>query len=170
MTKFDRVNLLRDATILFLIKRNEERISEICLAMKKRGFGAGRWNGAGGKVEAEETIEEATVREAKEEIGVEARDLRKVAEFDFYFRHKPAWDQRVHVFMSENWKGEPSESEEMKPEWFRMNDLPFDSMWPDDRFWLPKVLDNKFVNAIFVFSEEDVILDKKVTENKINPR
>jgi hypothetical protein len=48
---------MRNATLLFLIKKSGDQISEICLAMKKRGFGVGRWNGAGGKVSQGETIE-----------------------------------------------------------------------------------------------------------------
>lgn len=43
--------------------------NQILLAMKKRGFGAGKWNGAGGKINAGETIEEATTREVDEELG-----------------------------------------------------------------------------------------------------
>ena len=39
--------------------------------MKKRGFGANRWNGVGGKMEANDTtIEETAKRETQEEIGV----------------------------------------------------------------------------------------------------
>ncbi len=41
---------MRDCTLLFLIKKNDGVITDVCLAMKKRGFGAGRWNGVGGKV------------------------------------------------------------------------------------------------------------------------
>ena len=36
--------------------------SRILLGLKKRGFGCGRWNGFGGKVEAGETIAEAAKR------------------------------------------------------------------------------------------------------------
>ena len=60
---------LRNATLVFLIKRIDGEIKDICLAMKKRGFGVNRWNGVGGKVDDQnETIEEAAKRETKEEI------------------------------------------------------------------------------------------------------
>ena len=39
---------LRQATIC-LLRKNDE----VLLAMKKRGFGVGKWNGVGGKVKAE---------------------------------------------------------------------------------------------------------------------
>lgn len=153
---------LRDVTLVFLVRKSQEKISEICLAMKKRGFGVNRWNGVGGKVEKDETINSAAERETQEEIGVEIRQTSKVAELSFYFPHNPAWNQKVHVYFSESWNGEPSESEEMKPQWFSVQELPLNSMWPDDRFWVSEVLSGKLVKGIFVFSEGDVIQEKDV--------
>ena len=157
------MNKLRNATLVFLIKRNDGQIKDICLAMKKRGFGMNRWNGVGGKVDDQnETIEEAARREAKEEIFVDIQNLNKVAELSFYFPHNSAWDQIVHVYLAENWTGEPRESDEMRPEWFSVNELPFQDMWPDDIFWLPEVVKGKLLKAMFKFGEKDVVLDKKV--------
>ena len=152
-----KIEKLRDSTLVFLVKKSEGKISEICLAMKKRGFGVNRWNGVGGKVEEGETIECAAIRETQEEIGVEIKDINKVAELLFYFPHNPAWDQKVSVYFSEHWEGVPTESEEMRPRWFSSDDLPFNDMWPDDRFWVPEVIVGKFVKAKFVFGEGDVI-------------
>ena len=67
---------MKQATLCFLVRENKGKIYEVCLAMKKRGFGMGRWNGVGGKVE-NESIEEAAAREAKEEINVEVKDIYK---------------------------------------------------------------------------------------------
>ena len=153
---------LRDVTLVFLVKREKGIISELCLAMKKRGFGMGRYNGVGGKLEVGETIESAAKREAREEIGVEIRHLEKVAELTFIFAHNSAWNQLVHVYTTDKWSGEPTESEEMNPKWFAVADIPFEKMWPDDRFWLPHMLAGKLVRAEFTFGEGDVILDKKV--------
>lgn len=152
----------RNATLLFLIKRENGKIAEILLAMKKRGFGAGRWNGVGGKQEKDESIEASAIREASEEIGVMARDLRKTAELKFVFPKKPDWDQIVHVYLSENWQGDPIESEEMNPSWFDIEDIPYDTMWPDDIYWLPEVIKGKKVRAEFSFGEGDKILSKNV--------
>ncbi len=136
---------------------------EICLAMKKRGFGIGRWNGVGGKMdERDKTIEDAAKRETEEEIGVFANELKKIAEMSFYFPHNSAWDQLVHVYFSESWIGEPKESEEMSPKWFSAKEIPFQEMWPDDEFWLPEVLRGNLLKATFKFGENDVILEKEV--------
>ncbi|MBM5789965.1 8-oxo-dGTP diphosphatase [Candidatus Parcubacteria bacterium] len=157
------MNELRNATLVFLIKKTDGQIKDICLALKKRGFGIHRWNGVGGKVNGQsETIEEAARREAKEEILVDVQQLHKVAELTFYFPHHSAWDQMVHVYLAEQWRDEPRESDEMKPEWFSVNELPFQEMWPDDIFWLPDVLKGHLLKAMFTFGEQDVVRDKKV--------
>lgn len=149
---------MKNATLLFLVKRDGGEITDVCLAMKKRGFGAGRYNGAGGKVEEGETIEEATMREVKEEISVDVKEMKKCAELYFEFALKPEWNQMVHVYLSESWDGAPVESEEMDPKWFAVKDIPYDDMWPDDKYWLPEALAGKFVNGSFTFGEGDSIL------------
>jgi mutator protein MutT len=158
----EKDNKLRDTTLVYLIKKSGGKISEMCLAMKKRGFGMNRWNGVGGKLEKGESVFEAAVRETREEIGVEIKQSSRVAELDFFFSHHPDWNQKVHVYFSETWEGEPSESEEMKPQWFSLGDLPFNKMWPDDEFWFPEVLSGKLVRATFTFGEGDIIQNKEV--------
>ncbi|MBP9701900.1 MAG: 8-oxo-dGTP diphosphatase [Candidatus Pacebacteria bacterium] len=151
---------MKNTTLLFLIKKNGDTITELCLAMKKRGFGANRYNGVGGKLQGEETIEQAVIRETKEEIDVVAKEMYKVAILDFAFANKPEWNQRVHTFFCTSWDGVPTESEEMKPEWFPVDAIPYDNMWPDDMFWLPRVLKGEFIKGKFTFGDGDVILDQ----------
>src|SRR3989344_8669838 len=88
---------------------------KILLGMKKRGFGAGRWNGFGGKVALAETIEDAAKRELQEEAGIKAEHLDKAGIIDFEFKGNPEILQ-VHIFKSDSFSGEPTESEEMKPQ------------------------------------------------------
>ncbi len=153
---------MRNATLLFLIKKTDGKVSEICLALKKRGFGLGRWNGAGGKVAEGESIEDATKRETKEEINVDIIEMEKMGEITFHFKFKPEFDQLVHVYVSEKWDGEPSPSEEMDPKWHKVEDIPYTLMWPDDMFWLPKVLDGNKIVGEFTFGEKDIVLEQKV--------
>lgn len=154
---------LRNATLIFLVKKLNEEITDICLAMKKRDFGVNRWNGVGGKVDDQkETIEDAAKRETKEEIDVSVKELYKVAELSFYFPHNSVWNQIVHVYFTESWDGEPKESEEMNPKWFLLEEIPFQEMWPDDIFWLPEVVKGKLLKATFKFGENDIIQDKKI--------
>ena len=155
---------MRHATLLFLIKKSDGKITDILLAMKKRSFGVGRWNGAGGKVVSGESVEDATIRETKEEIGVDTKNMEKVAELSFTFAHNADWNQQVHTYFCENWTGTPTESEEMRPQWFKTDQLPFAEMWPDDPFWIPQVIEGKKIKASFTFGEGDSVLERKVEE------
>jgi len=150
---------LRQATLCFLVNDDQ-----VLLAMKKRGFGVGRWNGVGGKPDEGETIEQTAVRETQEEIEVIPKDMELVAVLDFYFANKPDWSQQVVAYLSKTWEGDPKETEEMKPQWYNKNELPFEVMWPDDSLWVPLVLDGKKVKAEFLFGENDSILDHNVVE------
>ena len=147
-------------SLLFLRKGDQ-----ILLAMKKRGFGKGRWNGVGGKVEDGESIESAMIRESEEEIGVTPTTYEEVGDisFDEFFKGEPTI-MHVHIFMASRWQGEPIESDEMTPQWFNVNDVPYDAMWPDDTYWLPQVLDGKKVSAHFQLDETDAILSHDVQE------
>jgi 8-oxo-dGTP diphosphatase/2-hydroxy-dATP diphosphatase len=137
----------------------------ILLGMKKRGFGAGRWNGFGGKVEDGEMTEEAARRELFEEAGIEATNLEKIGIIDFEFKGNPEILQ-VHIFRSDNFLGEPTESEEMKPQWFHIKKIPFEKMWPDDIYWLPLFLEGKKFTGRFFFGEADIILAQELVEVK----
>lgn len=138
-------------TLLFLVKGDQ-----ILLAMKKRGFGAGKWNGVGGKIETGESIEEALVRECQEEIGVTPTSWKPVAELDFVQdATSDPWHMYVYAYISYDWEGEPAESEEMNPEWFTLDNIPYGDMWDDDEYWLPKVLDGELVEGTFIFDEND---------------
>ena len=61
--------------------------------------------------------------------------------------------------------GEPRESEEMRPQWYRIDKLPFENMWIDDPHWLPIVLagtEDRGTNFLFDKSG-DAMLDLEMT-------
>jgi 8-oxo-dGTP diphosphatase/2-hydroxy-dATP diphosphatase len=138
---------------------------KILLGMKKEGFGAGRWNGFGGKVQDGETIEEAMLRELAEESGgLKMIDSKKRAIFRFYFPHKPEIDCEVHVFKASQFDGEPQETDEMRPQWFEETEIPFDKMWSDDKLWLPLFLADKTLKGEFFFNENDELIGYTLDE------
>jgi mutator protein MutT len=147
---------------LLLLRSGEK----ILLAMKKRGFGEGKWNGVGGKIEAGESLEEALVRETVEEIGVTPKNWYAVAELDFIQDAETTdpWHMYVYAYVCDEWDGEPSESEEMKPKWYDIADFPYDDMWDDDPFWLPLVLEGKKVVGTFTFNTHDKLVSHTVSE------
>lgn len=151
-------------TLCFLVRGDE-----ILLAMKKRGFGIDKWNGAGGKVKSGESVVEAAIRETEEEIGVKisARDLKQWAILHFSFEGKPEWDNECHVFATKTWFGEPKESDEMRPQWFETAKLPFEKMWVDDPIWLPKILSEESIEAEFHFTGDGKIILSHSTRERV---
>lgn len=147
-------------TLLFLLKEDE-----ILLAMKKRGFGAGRWNGVGGKLEPGESLDEALIRECQEEIGVTPTSYRPVAELDFYGGSEAEpWHMYVYAYFCDTWEGEPVESEEMAPQWYKISDIPYTEMWQDDIHWLPRALAGELLKGTFTFDEHDTLKTIKLSE------
>ncbi|XP_071488385.1 oxidized purine nucleoside triphosphate hydrolase-like [Diadema antillarum] len=137
--------------------------SRLLLGMKKRGFGAGRWNGFGGKVQPGETIEEGAKRELLEESCLAVQTLDHVGRIDFEFVGDPQILE-VHVFKGSQYEGEPQETEEMRPQWFEVDAIPFQSMWPDDHLWFPMMLQGSKFKGYFKFEGHDKILDYTLDE------
>ncbi len=137
----------------------------VLLGMKKRGFGAGKWNGFGGKVELGETIKEAAKREVYEEAGITLldKDIDNAGVIEFEFKGNPEILE-VHVFRANKFSGEPQETDEMRPVWFKANEIPYNNMWPDDAHWMPLLLSGKKFKGKFLFEGHDKILSKNLTE------
>ncbi len=153
---------MRQVTLLFLL-RNAGKGRQLLLAMKKRGFGAGKWNGVGGKVETGETIMAAAIRECQEEIGVTPRELTRVGELAFSIQDAPEHTHAITIFTAVNWQGEPRETDEMRPVWFTADTVPYDEMWAADRLWLPHVLAGEYVRGTIVLDRTDTILHAGIT-------
>jgi 8-oxo-dGTP diphosphatase len=149
---------MQKTTLCFLLEGEN-----ILFALKKLRMGAGNYNGVGGKVEENETIERACVREVQEEIGVTVAevDLLKVAVIQFFHDIKTDWNQEMHIFFARTWIGDPVETEEMAPKWFLKDNIPYENMWPDDIYWLPKVLrGEKIPLAQCYFSNDSTTIEK----------
>ncbi len=140
--------------LLYLIKNNK-----VLLIEKKRGLGAGLINGLGGKVNDNETIEEAVIRESKEEAGILPKNLQKKATLFFINNEKE--HIITHVFIAHDYEGSLYETEEAKPFWQNLDSVPYKKMWEDDIYWLPYVLSGLYVYGEFKFK------DWKMTDKKV---
>jgi 8-oxo-dGTP pyrophosphatase MutT (NUDIX family) len=110
----------------------------LLLGRKKRGFGEGYFNGFGGKLEPGESTADAALRELREESGLSASQMAHAGVLTFVFDDQVDRPWQVHVFAVRQWKGTPTETDEMAPLWLRAADLPFGRMWSDDRYWYPR--------------------------------
>lgn len=156
-------------TLVFVFDWKEQRL---LLGYKKRGFGSSKFNGFGGKVEKDEEIVTAAIRELSEECGLIVKDdsnLFKVGVNLFEFQNYPTV-MEVHIFMIDfiNTTGLINESDEMRPEWFKFNVIPFDQMWSDDKHWFPYMFDRKLFQGYFLFQsiDADVVIEQRLQEVK----
>ncbi len=162
---------IQQASLVFLMKEDE-----VLLAQKKRGYAKGKWLGVGGKLEPFENILNCAVRECQEEISVTPTNLEHIATLDFIFPTKPTWSQQVFAYATQTWNGEPKESEEMAPQWFKHEDLPYDNMWSDAIHWMPNILMGEKLYAEFYFdnnlqvSQNNVIIGSPNANTTSNPQ
>lgn len=137
------------ATLAIIRKDNQ-----ILLGYKKRGFAEGVLNGPGGKLESSENTVECIIRETREEVGITLKDPKLCGVLEFFDGNEKDW--MVFVFRADSFSGEVSETEEIKPVWVSIDDIPYDKMWQDDKLWLPYVLDNKIVHGTFYFNKGSI--------------
>ncbi|PJJ61416.1 8-oxo-dGTP diphosphatase [Compostimonas suwonensis] len=147
---------LPQVCVCYLTRVDASGVTRVLLGRKKGGLGAGKLVGLGGKLEPGESVLDAAVREVHEESGVRvrARDLVPLARLRYFFPDRPAWSQESTAFRCDSFEGEPVESDELVPEWFELEHLPFERMWHDARFWLPLALAGDQIRASFTFGSD----------------
>ena len=122
---------------------------QILLIEKKRGLGAGKVNGPGGRLEKGETAEQAAIRETQEEVGITPTGVQWAGELRFQFRD--GYSLHCTVYRALGWEGELMETAEAKPFWVRTDQIPYDRMWADDEQWMPRLLSGEKFRGWFEF-------------------
>lgn len=145
------------ATILFVIKDGR-----ILLIEKKRGLGAGKINGPGGKIDPGETPLEAAIRETQEELCITPHAPRKLGELRFSMSDCP--DILCHVYRADDFSGTPTETDEAVPVWTALDAIPYPRMWADDLHWLPLLLEERSFLGRFVFEGDRLLWSDVATD------
>ncbi|MEX2443680.1 MAG: 8-oxo-dGTP diphosphatase [Alkalispirochaeta sp.] len=138
------------AVLCFLRGKNR-----VLLIRKKRGLGAGKINGPGGKTESGERPVEAAIRETREEVGLEPLDPIHYGTLRFAFTD--GYNLEVYIYVASRWHGTLTDTDEAEPFWVAESDIPYDRMWADDRWWLPAVLAGDHVEAEMAFDGDRMI-------------
>ncbi len=143
------------ATLLFVIKAGN-----ILLIEKKRGLGAGKINGPGGRLDPGETWEQCAIRETQEELCITPTGVEFAGEvlFQFVGDNKLA-GHSIHgyVYTATGYEGTPTETNEAKPRWMPLDAIPYERMWQDDITWLPLMLEGKKFLGKFVFDGDAML-------------
>jgi 8-oxo-dGTP pyrophosphatase MutT (NUDIX family) len=122
---------------------------------------SGTWGAPGGTVERGEDVESAARREACEEAGILPIDLAPIGHLEFQV-DVPGWQTLddpfyvAHFFESNYYEGRTTESTEARPAWIEEDQLPWDLMWPTDKYWLPFALAGYTVSANVSLASESL--------------
>ena len=142
------------ATLAYLVTPS----GKVWLAPKNKKIGVGLLFGYGGKVETDETIIQAALREIRQEslVEVTSRDLVHMTVIDFLKEREHMF--QCHIFLVTRWAVEPKETEEMGiPELHARNNLPLNRMLPGDAIWLPEVMKGRIIpQGGFIRHNEDM--------------
>ncbi len=138
------------ATLMFVIHDGR-----ILLIHKKRGFGQGKINGPGGKLEPGETPKECAIRETQEELCITPTGVEEAGEL--YFQFADGYSIHGFVYTATGYDGEPTETDEAIPAWFSIDELPFEHMWEDDPTWFPHMLEGRCFSGRYVFDGDRMI-------------
>lgn len=174
ITKLDKP--LQPAVVGYLVRDNQ-----VLLGLRKKvsfGLGDNLIAGIGGKIELDqaafeqgkiistETAEQALVREFQEEIGVTPTEFERLGRIRFVFPGKPKWNQEVIAYRCTKWTGNPIETEAISPQWFDINQLEqvYPKMWPDNQYWIKKIMNGHPVNAIFIYGDDNASIVKREIE------
>ena len=137
------------ATLMFIVKDGQ-----VLLIEKRRGIGAGKINGPGGKIDPGETALECAIRETQEELLITPLDPVKVGELWFAMSDIP--DIHCHVYLAHDFSGTPTVTDEAIPIWTPLDQIPFSRMWADDEFWLARALSGDTFCGKFKFEGETI--------------
>ncbi|MFK7886618.1 MAG: 8-oxo-dGTP diphosphatase [Gammaproteobacteria bacterium] len=138
------------ATLMFVVRGDQ-----ILLIRKKRGMGAGKINGPGGRFEQGESPEDCAVRETMEELHVRPLSPTLRGRARFHFTH--GYRLTVFCFVSYAHEGEATETDEAIPLWTPLNAIPYDQMWADDALWLPMLLRGEVFDGRYIFAGDKMV-------------
>lgn len=134
--------------------------NDLLLIEKKRGLGAGKINGPGGRIEKGETALEAAIRETEEEVGLTPLKVREAGRLHFDFRD--GYSLHCTVFLANGYRGELIETDEALPFWKARDQVPYDQMWQDDIHWFPFLLRGESFEGWFEFDGDRMLAHRVV--------
>jgi 8-oxo-dGTP diphosphatase len=131
------------ATLGYILSSDGSEILMIHRNKRPDDLHFGKYNGLGGRLEANEDIVSGMRREILEESGLVAESIALRGTISWPGFGKRGEDWFGFIFRIESWHGEASTgNHEGTLEWVPLASLSTLSLWPSDRLFLPMVFDD----------------------------
>jgi 8-oxo-dGTP diphosphatase len=131
------------ATLGYILSSNGSEILMIHRNKRPDDLHFGKYNGLGGRLEANEDIVSGMRREILEESGLVAESMALRGTISWPGFGKKGEDWFGFIFRIESWHGEASTgNHEGTLKWVPLTSLSTLSLWPSDRLFLPMVFDD----------------------------
>ena len=122
----DTRKLTRVAVVI--IEREVAGAREVLFAQRPEGKPyAGYWEFPGGKIEANETVEAAAIREIDEELGIKIKSVRAWMQQNFSYPHAHV---ELNFVRTVNWLGAPESKENQAFSWQRVDAITVTPLLP----------------------------------------
>ena len=128
------------ATLAYVMSEDRKKVLLIHRNKRSDDVHFGKYNGLGGKVEANENIVDALKREVLEEAGIVCEKVVLRGTISWPGFGKKGEDWFGFIFRVDEFSGEThAGNHEGSLEWIALEDLDKLSLWDSDRLWLDKV-------------------------------
>ena len=81
-----------------------------------------------------------------------------MGELEFVFKGNEEANNYTYVFICYDWEGESEDKGEGELRWFKIEDIPLDKMWDDDKYWLKPLLGGEYMHKRFYFNKEGKVI------------
>ena len=73
------------------------------------------------------------------------------------YTDRASFEAALLTSTTQDFEGIPVETREARPLWVKIDDIPYEKMWEDDKLWLPPAMSGKYIKGRFIFDGEKMI-------------
>ncbi len=130
-------------TLGYILSKDKQQVLMIHRNARPGDEHLGKYNGLGGKLEANEDVVAGMKREIMEEAGIDCTQMSLRGTVSWPGFGKNGEDWLGFIFLITDFEGEPfKENPEGTLDWVPLNEMDALPMWEGDRYFLPMVFDD----------------------------